>query len=41
MILVFAFLACLRERYADYSNNCLDVIFRLDSTLEKELRCLT
>ncbi|KAJ5475059.1 hypothetical protein N7539_008125 [Penicillium diatomitis] len=41
MILVFAFLACLRERYADYTNTCLDAIFRLDSTLEKELRRLS
>ncbi|GKZ38017.1 hypothetical protein AbraIFM66950_009909 [Aspergillus brasiliensis] len=41
MILVFAFLACLRECYADYTNTCLDAIFRLDSTLEKELRRLS
>ncbi|RAH47575.1 Low affinity iron permease [Aspergillus brunneoviolaceus CBS 621.78] len=41
MILVFAFLACLRERYADYSSTSLDAIFRLDSTLEMKLRCLT
>ncbi|OJJ95249.1 hypothetical protein ASPACDRAFT_47993 [Aspergillus aculeatus ATCC 16872] len=41
MILVFAFLACLRERYADHSNTSLDAIFRLDSTLEMKLRCLT
>ncbi|PYI14505.1 Low affinity iron permease [Aspergillus violaceofuscus CBS 115571] len=41
MILVFAFLACLRERYADSSNASLDTIFRLDSTLEMKLRCLT
>lgn len=41
MVLVFAFLACLRECYADYTNTCLDAIFRLDSTLEGELRLLS
>jgi low-affinity ferrous iron transport protein len=41
MVLVFAFLACLRECYADYTNTCLEAIFRLDSTLEKELRRLS
>jgi low-affinity ferrous iron transport protein len=41
MVLVFAFLACLRECYADYTNTCLDAIFRLDSALEKELRRLS
>ncbi|KAJ6133923.1 hypothetical protein N7523_000245 [Penicillium sp. IBT 18751x] len=41
MVLVFAFLASLRECYADYTNVCLDAIFRLDSTLEKELRRLS
>ncbi|KAJ6126322.1 hypothetical protein N7523_001128 [Penicillium sp. IBT 18751x] len=41
MILVFAFLACLRECYADYTNTCIDAIFRLDSTVEKELRRLS
>ena len=41
MVLVFAFLASLRECYADHTNICLDAIFRLDSTLEKELRRLS
>ncbi|KAJ5872604.1 uncharacterized protein N7529_004957 [Penicillium soppii] len=41
MVLVFAFLACLRECYADYTNTCVDAIFRLDATLEQELRRLT
>ncbi|KAF7593319.1 low-affinity Fe(2+) transport protein [Aspergillus hancockii] len=41
MVLVFAFLACLRECYADYVNNCLDAIFRLDATIERELRRIT
>ncbi|KAJ5793393.1 uncharacterized protein N7503_009371 [Penicillium pulvis] len=41
MALVFAFLTCLRERYGDYNNNCLDAIFRLDISLERELRHLT
>lgn len=41
MVLVFAFLACLRECYADYTNTCVDAIFRLDATLEKELRHLS
>jgi low-affinity ferrous iron transport protein len=41
MVLVFAFLASLRECYASYTNICLDAIFRLDSTLEKELRRLS
>lgn len=41
MILVFAFLACLRECYADYTNTCIDAIFRLDCSLEKTLRHLT
>jgi low-affinity ferrous iron transport protein len=41
MVLVFAFLACLRECYADYTNICLDAIFRLDSTLESGLRRLS
>lgn len=41
MVLVFAFLDCLRECYADYVNNCLDAIFRLDATLEQELRCIS
>jgi len=40
MILVFAFLACLRECYADYTKTCVDAIFRLDATLELELRRL-
>lgn len=41
MVLVFAFLTCLRECYADYTNTCLDAMFRLDATLEKELRRLS
>lgn len=41
MVLVFAFLACLRECYAEYTNTFLDAIFRLDSNLEKELRRLS
>lgn len=41
MVLVFAFLACLRECYADYTNSCVDAIFRLDSSLEKALRHLS
>ncbi|KAJ5487890.1 hypothetical protein N7530_002190 [Penicillium desertorum] len=41
MVLVFAFLACLRECYADYTNSCIDAIFRLDSSLEKALRRLS
>ncbi|KAA8647838.1 hypothetical protein EYZ11_003609 [Aspergillus tanneri] len=41
MVLVFAFLDCLRECYADYVNVCLDAIFRVDATLEQELRRLT
>lgn len=41
MILVFAFLACLRECYADYTTSCIDAIFRLDSSLEKGLRRLS
>ncbi|KAI2841035.1 hypothetical protein CBS63078_9454 [Aspergillus niger] len=41
MVLVFAFLACLRECYAEHTNICLDAIFRLDATLEKELRRLS
>ncbi|PYH80491.1 hypothetical protein BO82DRAFT_384363 [Aspergillus uvarum CBS 121591] len=41
MILVFAFLACLRERNADSNNTSLDAIFRLDLSLEMQLRCLT
>lgn len=38
MILVFAFLACLRECFADQTNICLDSIFKLDAKLERELR---
>lgn len=41
MVLVFAFLDSLRECYADYTNLCMDAIFRLDSTLEQELRRIT
>ncbi|KAJ6143084.1 hypothetical protein N7471_002537 [Penicillium samsonianum] len=40
MILVFAFLASLRECYADYTKTCVDAIFKLDATLELELRRL-
>ncbi|KAJ5744975.1 hypothetical protein N7533_009845 [Penicillium manginii] len=38
MILVFAFLACLRECFADQTNICLASIFKLDAKLERELR---
>ncbi|KAJ5102727.1 hypothetical protein N7532_003256 [Penicillium argentinense] len=41
MTLVFAFLACLRECYCTYTNICTDVIFKLDATLEGELRRLS
>jgi low-affinity ferrous iron transport protein len=40
MVLVFAFLACLRECYADYTKTCVDAIFKLDASLELELRRL-
>lgn len=41
MVLIFAFLACLRECYADYTNTCLDAIFHLNCALERGLRLLT
>ncbi|WPH03155.1 Hypothetical protein R9X50_00603100 [Acrodontium crateriforme] len=41
MVLVFAFLANIRERHSDYSLKCLDATFRVDSALEAKLRLLT
>ncbi|KAJ5930083.1 hypothetical protein N7466_005576 [Penicillium verhagenii] len=41
MVLVFAFLACLRECYANYTGTCVNAIFKLDASLEQELRRLT
>ncbi|KAF7719493.1 Uncharacterized protein PECH_005220 [Penicillium ucsense] len=41
MVLIFAFLACLRECHADYTTTYLDAIFRVDSVLESGLRALT
>ncbi|KAK6501609.1 low-affinity Fe(2+) transport protein [Arthrobotrys musiformis] len=41
MVFVFAFLACLRECYSDYTNICMDAIYRVNACLELELRILT
>ncbi|CAG8397393.1 unnamed protein product [Penicillium salamii] len=38
MILVFAFLACLRECYSKCTMTCVDAIFRTDATIELKLR---
>jgi low-affinity ferrous iron transport protein len=40
MVLVFSFLANIRERHASYMRVCLDAIFRVDSALELKLRHL-
>ncbi|KAK0863743.1 hypothetical protein LTR87_016080 [Friedmanniomyces endolithicus] len=41
MVLIFAFLANIRERHSAYTKICLDATFRLDSFLERKLRLLT
>jgi low-affinity ferrous iron transport protein len=41
MVLVFSFLANIRERHSDYTKRCLDALFRVDAALELKLRCLT
>ncbi|CAG8922754.1 unnamed protein product [Penicillium salamii] len=38
MILVFAFLTCLRECYSKCTMACVDAIFRTDATIELKLR---
>jgi low-affinity ferrous iron transport protein len=41
MVLLFAFLANIRERHSEYSRLCIDKIYQVDSTLEFKLRALT
>lgn len=41
MVLVFSFLANIRELHHDYSLKCLQATFRVDSALEGKLRLLT
>ena len=41
MLLVFAFLANIRERRSARLNQCLDALFRVDSAIEASLRSVT
>ncbi|KAK6541848.1 low-affinity Fe(2+) transport protein [Orbilia ellipsospora] len=41
MVFVFSFIACLHECYSDYIGTYMDAIYRLDASLELELRSLT
>ncbi|ATY63839.1 low affinity iron [Cordyceps militaris] len=41
MVLVFAFLANIRERHALFTNRWLGLLFEADSTVERRLRLLT
>lgn len=41
MVFIFAFLANIRECHNQYTERCLDVIYRADSTLEHNLRLRT
>ena len=41
MVLVFAFLANIRERHSKFTENCLDSIYRVDAVLEINLRAIT
>ena len=41
MVLIFVFLACIRERHAEYVKICMDKILQTDVELETSLRILT
>ena len=41
MLLVFAFLANIRERHGAHLSQCLDALFRVDSAIEATLRSVT
>jgi low-affinity ferrous iron transport protein len=41
MVFVFAFIANIRERHANYIRHCLDAVFQVDAALEDILRSLT
>jgi low-affinity ferrous iron transport protein len=41
MVFIFAFLANIRERHNKYTERCLDIIYRVDSSLELNLRLKT
>ncbi|GAO17555.1 hypothetical protein UVI_02047540 [Ustilaginoidea virens] len=41
MVLIFAFLANIRERHDKYVEKCIDSIFQVDSEVELKLRLLT
>lgn len=41
MVLIFAFLANIRERHNLYIKQCLQVLFEVDSTIELKLRTMT
>lgn len=41
MVLIFAFLANIRERHSAYAAKCLNHIFEVDSTIEFKLRTMT
>jgi len=41
MVFILAFLANIRERHGDYSNRCLEAIWKIDAALELRLRAAT
>ncbi len=41
MVLIFAFLATIQERHTDYTEQCLNSIFKVDSSVELKLRLMT
>jgi low-affinity ferrous iron transport protein len=41
MVFIFAFLANIRERHNRYAERCLDIIFKADASLERNLRLKT
>jgi low-affinity ferrous iron transport protein len=41
MVLIFAFLANIRERHSAYTKRCFDSLYEVDSALERKLRTIT
>lgn len=41
MVFILAFLANIRERHGEYSNRCLEAIWKVDAALELRLRIAT
>ncbi|KIH87263.1 low affinity iron transporter [Sporothrix brasiliensis 5110] len=41
MVLIFSFLANIRERHTAYMERCLNVVFEVDSRIELQLRAIT